>query len=121
MKNFECPSCCQPSFSFWKKMTLGPAKNIQCENCGALVSVPWIKSMIVILFVSFFPPVGAIVPFLLMPKQASLMAFVIALLVGALTGLFLLSWFYARWVPLVTKKMPNPAFKRDSPRSGRAP
>jgi VIT1/CCC1 family predicted Fe2+/Mn2+ transporter len=87
----------------WQKMTLGPAKKIQCSNCGAAVSVPWLKSTLVIVLSSFFPPIGAIVPFIFIPQHGSIISFLVTILVGALAGLFMLGWLYSRWVPLVAK------------------
>jgi VIT1/CCC1 family predicted Fe2+/Mn2+ transporter len=103
MKYFDCPSCLQPSFSVWQKLKLGPARKIQCPNCGAEIGVPWLKSMFVIILSSFFPPLGAIVPFIYIPQHGSIISFLVAILVGTLAGLFMLGWLYSRWVPLVAK------------------
>jgi VIT1/CCC1 family predicted Fe2+/Mn2+ transporter len=104
MKKFDCPSCLQPTFSLWQKMTLGPARKIICSNCGAAVSVPWLKSTLVIILFSFFPPIGAIAPFFFVSHHESIISLFITMLVGAILGIVLLSWLYSRWVPLVEKK-----------------
>lgn len=103
MKTHECPSCLQPSFTLWQKLSLGPAKKIRCELCGAAVSVAWIKSMSIILLGCLSPPFGAVVAFLLLPQPVGLATFVVSMLIGAAVGLALLGSLYSRWVPLVIK------------------
>jgi hypothetical protein len=103
MKKFECPNCSQPTFTVWQKMTLGPARKIYCSNCGAAVSVPRLRSTIVIILSSFFPPIGAIAPFIFIPQHGSVSSFLITLLAGALAGFYIFGWLYSRWVPLVLK------------------
>ena len=104
MKKFDCPSCLQPTFSMWQKMTLGPSRKIICSNCGVAVRVPWMRSMLIIILASFFPPIGAIAPFFFVSRHESIISLFVTVLVGSLLGLLLLSWFYSRWVPLVAKK-----------------
>jgi hypothetical protein len=41
MKNFECPSCHQPTISFWRRQIIGPTAPAQCSHCGAWVAVTW--------------------------------------------------------------------------------
>ena len=108
MKKLECPSCCQPSFTVWQKILLGPARKIRCDLCGASVSIPWVKGMLIIFLASFFPPIGAVVASFLLPHQMDLMTFVVVLVVGGVAGLALLGWLYWRWVPLVVKHDKQP-------------
>ena len=54
-RKIVCPNCEKPSFSFWRKQTLGPARAISCNLCGARVSVGWIYFVPVLLLVAAFP------------------------------------------------------------------
>ena len=40
MTYYQCPSCQQPTISFWSKQSLGPGRTITCPGCGAGLSVP---------------------------------------------------------------------------------
>lgn len=56
----ECPNCGQQAMGWLKKSTLGPARSVQCANCGHKVSVPWWSILIVLpmvapIFVLEFP------------------------------------------------------------------
>ena len=104
MKKLECPSCCQPSFTVWQKISLGPARKIRCDLCGASVSISQVKGMLIIFLGSFFPPIGAVVASFLLPNRADLITFAVVLVAGAIAGLVLLGWLYWRWVPFVVKR-----------------
>lgn len=56
-KKLECPNCNQPSFSAWRKQTLGPARKIKCRMCGAGVSVSTLYSIPMIIM-AMATPVG---------------------------------------------------------------
>jgi hypothetical protein len=103
MKQFDCPSCLEPSFTIWQKFKLGSARKIECSNCGAKISVPWLKCSLFIILFSCFPPLGAFIPFIFIRQHESLVFLLAVMLLGALVGLFILSWLYLRWVPLVEK------------------
>ncbi len=51
-KNIKCPNCGNLTFSFWQKQFLGPARSIPCDDCGARVSVSWIRFIPVLLLIA---------------------------------------------------------------------
>ena len=54
-KKLECPHCNEPSFTAWRKQTLGPARKIKCSACGARVSVSTLHSIPAILMATAIP------------------------------------------------------------------
>ena len=54
-KKLLCPNCNEPSFSAWRKQTLGPARKIKCRSCGARISVSTVRSLPMILIAMAIP------------------------------------------------------------------
>jgi hypothetical protein len=42
MRNYHCPVCHQPTFSFWQVQFTGPLRTHRCSACNSRVSVPWL-------------------------------------------------------------------------------
>lgn len=103
MNKHPCPSCDAPFISVWQKLLLGPLRKIECKNCGAAVSVPMYKSMVVMGIGSLAPWVFGFLAFSVVPKPVSAVVFVASFLSGFILGLVLFFWFYNRYVPLVIK------------------
>ena len=51
----ECPNCKEPTISALRKQFVGPLRKIQCSNCKAQISVDWLHSIVISLFVLIAP------------------------------------------------------------------
>ena len=90
MEDLECPNCHHRTISLWRKMVLGPARAIECSNCGSRISVPYLAML-------------ASIPFLLALVAAQLLG---SLAIGAvlvITGILAMSWIHYKFVPLIVK------------------
>ena len=43
---YACPWCTKGRFSFWQKQSLGPARNLTCQQCKRPVSVCWNRAQL---------------------------------------------------------------------------
>lgn len=97
-KKLECPNCNEPSFSVWRKQTLGPARKVNCSVCGAGVSVSTLHSIPMILMAMAIP-IGT--------GLAGLkFGWLTAVLVLAISSVILISYHHFL-VPLVVRSEPE--------------
>jgi len=78
-------------------------KKIKCKSCGAFITVPWLKSLIVIGLGTLTPVFGGLFVFGFVPTKAGGLATVAGFLFGVTLGTLLFLWLYNRYVPLVVK------------------
>ena len=97
-KKLLCPNCNEPSFSAWRKQTLGPVRKIRCRLCGARISVSTIRSVPMILLAMAIPIIVALALF-----EYGWVAS--AILVVALFAVLALYQHYC--VPLVVRARPE--------------
>lgn len=105
MNKHPCPSCGEPLITVWQKLWLGPLRKIECQNCGATISVPMFKSLLVMGVGSLAPWVFGFLAFSVVPKPVGAVVFVVSFLSGFILGTVLFFWFYNRYVPLVIKRV----------------
>ena len=105
MNKHKCPSCDSPFILVWQKLWLGPLRKIECKNCGATVTVPMFKSVVVMGIGSLTPWVSGFLVFNVVPKPVGAVVFIASFLSGFILGSVLFFWFYNRYVPLVIKRV----------------
>jgi len=96
-RKLVCPNCEKPSFSMWRKQTLGPGRTINCGLCGASISVSRIHYIPTLLLVAAFPVFVII----------ALLKYGLAATGGIIALTFLLAGLYQHYlVPLVVRSQP---------------
>jgi hypothetical protein len=113
-----CPHCGHPALSFWRKMFLGPARDVYCVNCRNRIGVNAVRA-----YLSFLP---ALVIIALIPgmRQADSM-------IGAGVAAFVVTVaLYWWWVPLERRGLtlnregaavkPNPSSTNSAPPQARS-
>jgi hypothetical protein len=103
MSKLNCPRCGSPSVSVWQKLGLGSLKKIKCKSCGAFITVPWFKSLLVISLGTLIQLFGGLLAFSAIPQQAGAIASFVGAVLGVVLGTLLSLWLYNRYVPLVVK------------------
>jgi len=103
MNKHNCPNCGSPSVTVWQKLGLGPMKKIKCKSCGAFITVPWFKSLVIIGLGTLTPLFGGLFVFGVVPNNAGAVATVAGFSFGFVLGTLLFLWLYNRYVPLVVK------------------
>ena len=103
MNKHSCPNCGSPSVAVWQKLGLGPLKKIKCKSCGAFITVPWFKSLIVIGLGTLIPLFGGLLALGFVPEKAGGLATVAGVSLGVVLGTLLFFWVYNRYVPLMVK------------------
>ena len=98
MANYlECPSC-STELQWWRKLSLGPARSVQCSSCSAEVSVSKAHAVALLLTGFFvFYLIG-----ILVPRDPYLERFILFLVWGAL-----ILATYVLYVPLVVRSKPG--------------
>jgi hypothetical protein len=103
MNKHNCPNCGAPSVTVWQKLGLGALKKIECKNCGAFITVPWFRSLLVMVLGTVTPWIGGALAFGLLPKPAGAVEFLASFSFGFVLCTLLFLWLYNRYVPLVVK------------------
>ena len=96
----SCPRCSAPLLSKSRKLFLGPARRIQCGNCGSGVGVSWRWSVPLLLLISIAFPVGAVFG---LASIGGHVPSVFAGLIGGLLATVPFCWLYVKFVPLVIR------------------
>jgi Flp pilus assembly protein TadB len=89
MNPLECPHCRKAALPTWRKLMLGPAWRVGCQNCGGKVGVAWTS-------------MWTIIPFLVAIVIASLVPSPLSVLIW-IAGIALSFWLNYKFVPLVAK------------------
>jgi hypothetical protein len=97
-KKLECPHCNEPSFTAWRKQTLGPARKIKCSVCGARVSVSTLHSIPMILM-AMAAPIG-------IGLAGLKYGWLSAAAVLVISSVILISYYHF-FVPLVVRSKPE--------------
>ena len=90
MESLECPKCHAQAMPLWKKMCLGPARGVTCQNCGTRVSVPYVSGF-------------AAIPFLIAIVAAQIVGSVFLAAALLAVGILVTAWIYYKFVPLIVK------------------
>lgn len=104
MHKHKCPNGGYPAVTVWQKLRLGPLKKIRCKSCGAFISVPWLKSLMIIGLGTWTPLFSGLLALGLVPKNSGAVVAIVILAFGAVLGTLLFFWLYDRYVPLAVKR-----------------
>lgn len=95
--SLNCPNCEQPTFSFWRKQTLGPARSIKCKKCKAEISVGWRDSLPTVLGA----PLLIFLVVFVAPDESLLLKLAIFVI-----GVVLMVFYHHHFVPLIVRSRP---------------
>jgi len=78
-------------------------KKTKCKSCGAFITVPWFKSLVVIGLGTLTQLFGGLFAFGFVPVKAGGLATIAGFSFGVVLGTLLFFLLYNRYVPLVVK------------------
>lgn len=89
MNPLECPYCHKAALLPWRRLMLGPAWSVACQNCGGKVGLAWTS-------------IWTIVPFIVAVIIASFVSTPLSVVIW-IAGIALSFWLNYKFAPLVTK------------------